>query len=201
MTKQDFLLSLQGRLSKYIPKTEVKERLSFYDEMINDLIEEGLSEAEAVSKIGSVDDIVSQILTELPPDKIIQDGAKKKRKFLEIAILAISSPLWASLLIAGFAIVLALYISMWAIVASLWSVVLSFVVFGTAGIIYAPFLFVTGNYMTGALAFAMSFVLLGLLAFAYYGCMQVSKWAIILTKTMIKYLKGFFADKERGKNE
>lgn len=193
MTKQDFLFSLQKRLSKYISRAEINERLSFYDEMINDLIEEGLSEDEAVSKIGSVDDVVSQILTDLPSDKIKHNDTKKRHKSLKIVILAICSPLLISLLV----VVLSLYISMWAVVASLWCVLFSFGVGSASGIIYSVCLFSTGNGISGAVIIASALILCGLAIFAFYGCKILTRCAIILTKKMIAYIKGFFVDKER----
>ena len=56
MTKLKFLLSLHDKLSD-LPQNEVEERLSFYSEMIEDRMEEGVSEEEAVSARGSVDEI------------------------------------------------------------------------------------------------------------------------------------------------
>ena len=51
MTKLKFLLLLNERLS-HLPSKEVEERLAFYSEMIEDRMEEGLSEEEAVSEVG-----------------------------------------------------------------------------------------------------------------------------------------------------
>ena len=45
MNKKEFLSSLNKKLSKF-SKQEVKERLVFYSEMIDDRVEEGLSEEE-----------------------------------------------------------------------------------------------------------------------------------------------------------
>lgn len=59
MNKQEFLKELRGRLAG-LPEEDIDERLTFYGEMIEDRMEEGLSEAEAVSAIGSVDEIVTQ---------------------------------------------------------------------------------------------------------------------------------------------
>ena len=65
MTKIEFLLSLNNRLSG-LPQNDVHERLNFYSEMIEDRIEEGLSEQEAVMAVGSVDKIVAQIVADIP---------------------------------------------------------------------------------------------------------------------------------------
>ena len=52
MTKIKFLIELHNRLSG-LPKDDVEERLSFYSEMIEDRIEDGLSEEEAVEAVAT----------------------------------------------------------------------------------------------------------------------------------------------------
>ena len=48
MTKQAFLAALGERLVG-LPQKDIEERLTFYSEMIDDRMEEGLSEEEAVA--------------------------------------------------------------------------------------------------------------------------------------------------------
>ena len=50
MRKQEFLSALK-RSMKGLPKSEIDERISFYSEMIDDRVEEGFSEEEAVAMI------------------------------------------------------------------------------------------------------------------------------------------------------
>ena len=63
MDKQDFLTQLRKALSD-LPREDIAEHLTFYSEMIDDRIEEGLSEAEAVSAMGPVEQIAMQILSD-----------------------------------------------------------------------------------------------------------------------------------------
>ena len=55
MTKLDFLFALQSRLEG-LPKDEVRERIGFYAEMIEDRMEEGMPEEAAVAAVGSVEE-------------------------------------------------------------------------------------------------------------------------------------------------
>ena len=48
MTKKIFFKKLKHELSG-LPKSEIRERISFYDEMIDDKIEDGMTEAEAIA--------------------------------------------------------------------------------------------------------------------------------------------------------
>ena len=68
MTKVKFLMLMHEKLAG-LPRDEVEERLTFYCEMIDDRIEEGLTEEEAVAAVGSVEEISAQITSELSPEK------------------------------------------------------------------------------------------------------------------------------------
>ena len=86
MTKLQFLFALRDRLTD-LPKSDLEERLHFYSEMIEDRMEEGLSEEEAVTAVGSVDEIAGQIASEIPSPKKV--SAKRHWKTWEIVLLAL----------------------------------------------------------------------------------------------------------------
>ena len=65
MTKSEFFWQLMDKLSG-LPDEELQDCLTYYTEMIDDHMENGLSEEEAVTAIGDVDDIVSKILEDIP---------------------------------------------------------------------------------------------------------------------------------------
>jgi len=63
MTKRDFLQTLEKRLG-ILPKAERDETIAYYRELIEDMMEEGCSEQEAVSRLEDIDLIVGRILGE-----------------------------------------------------------------------------------------------------------------------------------------
>ena len=76
MTKEQFLNELQNRLS-FLPSSEVAPFISYYREMIEDRMEEGMSEADAVAKlyeyINAMIDVkaeMNEILKEICESKI-----------------------------------------------------------------------------------------------------------------------------------
>ena len=87
MSKQYFLTELHKGLSG-LSRDEIKERLTFYSEMILYRMEEGLSEEDAISEIGSVDEIVTQAVADIPLAKIAKERIKPKRhlKALEVVV-------------------------------------------------------------------------------------------------------------------
>ena len=102
MSKQELFERLQNGLNG-LPKEDIDERLMFYSEMIDDRAEEGLSEEQAVSAVGDVEEIVRQVIADTPLAKIAKERIKPKRrlKAWEITLLAIGSPIWLSLGIAA----------------------------------------------------------------------------------------------------
>ena len=110
MNKNEFLSLLNKKLEKF-PKQEVKERLVFYSEMIDDRVEEGLTEDEAVSEIGDIDEIFNQIAIEMADKEIVKEPLNK----WELILLIVGSPIWFPLLLVAFVVVWSLLIILWAI--------------------------------------------------------------------------------------
>ena len=198
MTKLEFLLALQEQLSA-LPKNEVKEQLAFYDEMIDDRIEDGLSEEEAVAAVGSVEELAAQIIADIPLNKIAKEKMKTKRKLSvwEIVLLVLGSPIWLSLLIAAFAVALSVYVVLWSVVISLWAVDVSLWACALAGIVGMAFAF-GGNVLTGIAMLAAGLVCAGLAIFLLYGCKLATTGTILLTEKVVLGVKNWFIKKEEA---
>ena len=67
--------------------------------MIDDRMEDGISEEEAVEGIGTVDQIYEQIMSDMPLVKLVKEKVKPKRKLKawEIVLLTLGSPVWIPL--------------------------------------------------------------------------------------------------------
>ncbi len=183
MTKLEFLLALSGRLSD-LPEADVRERLNFYSEMIEDRVEEGFTEEAAVLAVGTVEEIAAQILSEIAPEKSTKP--KGRLKTWRIVLLILGSPLWLPLLIAAAAVILSVYISLWSVVISLWAVFASLVGCSFGGIVAAAALAITGNGFSGIAMVAATLVCMGLSIFAFYGCKAITKGILLLTKMLWK---------------
>lgn len=197
MSKQEFLAQLRKGLSG-LPQEDIEERLTFYSEMIDDRIEEGLSESEAVSEIGSVNSVVTQILADTPLTKLVKERVKPNRilKAWEIVLLVLGSPIWLSLLIAAFSIILAVYIVIWSVVVTLWSVQASFAACSLGGIVSAAIFAFQGNGLTGFAMLSAGIICAGLSVFMFYGCKAATKGILLLTKKMALGIKTLFVGKE-----
>lgn len=191
MSKQEFLRQLRKGFAG-LPQDDVEERLRFYGEMIEDRIEEGLLEEEAVLAVGSVDDIVSQVVQSIAPQP------KRRLKMWEIILLALGSPIWLSLGIAAVAVIFSIYLSLWSVIISLWAVFGAFFGCSFGGII-AGVIFACNSYkLTGIAMIGAGLVCAGLSIFMFYGCKAITKGILILTKKCTVWIKNCFVKKEEA---
>lgn len=200
MNKQQFLEELKNALGN-LAEEDIKQSLDFYSEMIDDKIEDGLSEDAAVVEIGDVNKISAQIISEIPLSKIIKEKVSPKRKLsvLEIVLLILGAPIWASLLITAISVLFALYIVMWSLVVSLWAVEVSLMAAAFSGVV-APVIFIIRGYTLPALAlFGVGLFSIGLSIFMLFGCIAATKGMAVLTKKIVLWIKMLFVKKEGAK--
>ena len=190
MTKLQFLLSLHQKLSS-LPRDEAEERLSFYSEMIEDRMEEGLSEAEAVAAVGTVEEIAAQITGDIP-----RQTPKRQLKTWEVVLLAAGSPVWFSLLVAAFAVVFSLYVVLWSIIISFWAVFVSLAACALAGVTAGAVFTANGNIPSGLALIGAGAVCAGLSIFFFIGCRAATQGAVLLTQKITLWLKNRFTKKE-----
>lgn len=200
MTKMMFILSLSEKLSG-LPKSEIEERLSFYSEMIEDRIEDGLKEEDAVNEIGSVDEIADQIISEIPLTKIAKEKISTGRKLRvwEIILLALGSPVWLSLLISAFSVIVSLYAAMWSVIVALWASFAAFVGGGVGGLVGGIAITAFINVPAGLALIAAGLVLAGLSIFMFFGCKYATKGILILTEKTVFLIKRLFLGREEAR--
>lgn len=193
MTKIIFLENLKNGLNG-LPIDEIYERLDFYSEMIDDKIEDGLTEEKAISSLGSIDNIISEILKDYPFKKLLKNKIKPKKRLttLEITLLILGSPIWFTILLSLIACFISVYISIWSIIISLWAVFIAFVGTAIGLFIFGIISLCLENVHTGVVAIAISLVLAGVSIFLFYGCIYVTKILILLAKKILLKIKKRF---------
>lgn len=200
MTKRQFLDELKTAL-RGLPQDDVNERLSFYEEMIDDRMEEGLSEEQAVAGVGSVGEIAAQTVAEVPIFKIVKERVKPSRtlRAWEIILLILGFPLWFPLLIAACSVILALYAVVFSLIVSLWAVEISLWAGALGGVCAAIVYAANGNPLQGVAAFGAGLFLIGLSVFAFFGCVAAVKGIGISFKKTLNAVKTLFIKKESAK--
>ena len=167
MNKEEFIAELKDGLSG-LPQNDIDERVLFYTEMIDDRMEEGMSEEEAISGIGSVEEIVSQIISEVPLTKIVKKRITPDRalRTWEIVLIVLGSPL------------------------------LSLIACALSGIAGAVVSWCHGDLLPGFAMLGAGFLSGGLSVFGFFGCLAASKGILILTKKAMLWIKSRFIRKE-----
>ena len=197
MTKLDFLLTLDRRLD-VLSDADRKASLDYYAEILDDLVENGMTESEAVDSLGSVDVIAEEILMDVPLAKLVKAKMKKRRRLTgtEIALLIVGFPIWLPLLISAFAIVVSVYVSLWAVVISLYAADVCLAAGSLAGLVGAIMMFVGGQPASGLLFLGAMLVLAGLSVLLFLGCNVAVKGMCKLGKLTLRGIKACFIRKE-----
>ena len=196
MTKADFLQLLERALSQ-LSEEERRANLEYYSELLDDMLEEGMTEAEATAKLGSPAAIAESILQEMPLSKLVSTRMKPKSGWTPLAIIlaVVGSPVWVPLLLAGVAVVAALFVSIWALAAVAVVVVLALAL----AVIAAPVLAGRAAVLTlplGLLLLGGGLVLLGLCVLGGLMAVELCKLLAQLTVLLARKIKGLFIRKE-----
>lgn len=194
MNKTEFLLSLEKKLVA-LPQNEIEVTQGFYSEMIEDRMEDGMSEENAVAAIGDIDIIVENTLLELSLPALMKAKIQPKArlKVWEIVLIVLGFPLWFPLVVAFFAVIFSVYVSVWAVIISLYASVAAFVISGLAGLISLLF---AQSFPAGLFMFGLSLICIGIGVLAFFGVTKLSVWLISLTGTFLRWVKSLFIKKE-----
>ena len=200
MKRSEFLEKLKERLWA-LPEGDVQNSLDYYSEMIDDRMEDGLPEEEAVAAVGDLDEIVKQILSETPrPPQVVKPEKKQipvqdNTKIWMIVLLVLGSPLWIPLVVSAVSVVFSVYVSLWSVVISLYAVFIALAA-SAVGCIVGSF-FMIGNPGTGMVAWGAALVCAGLAILLFMLSNLAAKSLVKLTKWGWKSLKRIFRRKER----
>ena len=199
MNKQEFVANLRAKLCG-LPTRDIEERIDFYIEIIDDRVEDGRTEEDAIAEIGSVEEIAAQILESIPLSKLAKEKIKQKRSLgtWEIVLLVLGAPIWLSLGLAAVAVILSLYVSVWSVIVSLWAVFGSLVACSFAWTVCGIAFAVGGKGVAGLLWTGAGVFGAGLSIFFFFGCKAATKGVVWLTKKMVLGLKKSLLKKEEA---
>lgn len=199
MTKEGFLAQLRQQLWA-LPEADRQNSLDYYAEMIDDRMEEGLSEEEAVAAIGNLEEIVQQILGETPRPPVEVKPEQKQQKLKQdntktwlIILLVLGSPVWIPLLASAIGTVIGIYVSLWSVVIALYAGFLALAVSSVGCIVGSFFMF--GGVTGGIVAWGAAMVCAGLAILFLLLANLAAKGMVKLTKLV---WNSIFRRKERA---
>lgn len=168
MNKKKFLSALNSALAD-LSRQDRKKTLDFYRELIDDRLEDGLTEEDVFAQIGTPEAIAEQVLSELPP--------KPRRKLSAgvIVLLILGFPLWLPLVLAAAVVLLSVLIV-------LFAAELSFAVGGVAGVLGGLVLLLMGKFWAAWALLGPGLVCLGLAIPLFFLCIWAAKGLWRMTK-------------------
>ena len=204
MKKQEFLEKLKKQLWALSP-ADIQRSLDYYCEMIDDRMEDGLLEEEAVAAVGDLDEIVRQILTETPRppatvNKEPQQGQTKQQRRLEpwmIVLLVLGAPLWISLITGLGGGVLGIYVGLWSVVIALYATTFALAVCALGLLIAAFSLLWIRHFAKCAVVVGAALLCTGLAILIFLLSNLAAKGLGALTKLIWNGITGIFKRKER----
>lgn len=107
-----------------------------------------------------------------------------------ILLLVLGAPLWISLLLSAFSVVLSLYISLWSIVASLWAGFGAMALGSLALLVEGICLIGISPIFSSIILIGAGLVGAGASILFFMGCLLATKGLVWLTKWMVKKMVG-----------
>lgn len=197
MDKFEFMTTLEDGI-KALPEKDRREILNYYSEMIDDRIEDGLSEEEAVADVGDVNEIIKQILRDTPLTKLVKEKVKTRRSLRawEIILLILGSPVWLPVLIAMAAVVFAVGIGIWAVVFSIGVTAFALAVATIATFVGAIVFAVKTGTIAGLGMIGIALTVAGLAILFYFAAKAAAKGLVWSGKKIVSGIKSSFRGKE-----
>ncbi len=151
----EFLEKLKKSL-EHLPFAEVDRALSYYRESLEDKLEDGLTEKEAVESFGDIDTIVKNIEEEIPLTTVVKDKVLNKtknnsnvNKVLLGIVIVLTSPLWFAFLATGLFILFGFYALLWSIPVTIGTLYISLYPIAVLGVIFGFIRVFTIDIFTG----------------------------------------------------
>ena len=196
MNRDIFLHQLRIRLAQ-LPEDEVQKRLDYYAEIIDDMIEDGISEEEAVASFGDVNEAARRVMQEVPLPTRMKTKVTPKNGWntLAIVLAVVGSPVWLCLLAAFVLVVASVYICIWGAILCIYAGVVTLGACGVYLLIKSAFLLSSG---LGAvlLTLGAGLFLIGGCLLAFLGAKVITAALYRGTKWFAHQIKNLFIRKE-----
>lgn len=194
MTKKEFLAKGRKALS-HLSKEELEERLAFYGEMIDDRMEEGLSETDAVMQILKSEETVAHLFLDESFEEEKDEEKKGVGEGAKTALIVAGSPLWFALTVAAVVLWISLAATAFSVVVAVWSVFISFAVTAPVSVLGGIVIALFGRPLAGVAMVGVGLICAGLAVFTYYGAKVVGKGGWRLVKKSVAAVKKCFEKK------
>lgn len=175
--------------------------IGFYEESIDDRVEDGMSEEEAVDSLGNINSIINEILIDTPLPTLIHEKIKKSRKesshkTLWRIVVICSLPVTIMLLLSFLLIIFSVYITIWGVIVSILASELAMIISGVLAPIAGLCHIVVGNTIPGFIIISSGIISLGLFILTIKPAIALCKQFNSLTVVFLRKMKSFFVTKK-----
>jgi uncharacterized membrane protein len=191
MNKEEFLKELAFYLQK-MNDTEKNKFLIYYDEMISDYVENGMTEKDAINKIGTPKKIAEELLSNY--DSVKLNLPSTGSRVLNITLTIIGFPLWGSVLLSIILLVFSLYVLIWCVPFATGAGCAGFLASSIIGIIGTPFV-MAKSISIGMMQLGTGIASIGISLLLGIVTIFLSKKFVITTKKLNIKLIGLFRKK------
>ena len=199
MNRAEYLDEIKSKLLG-LSESDIDKALEFYKEALDDRMEDGLSEEQAINAVGTADEVADQILMDTPLPKLVSATVKPKRAMRgwEIVLLILGAPLWIPLVITVFALALTVVCVIFSLIIAVVAIVFAFIVGGLAALIAGLVGFIAGDGIVALAKFGAALIMIGAGALLFLPCKSLVLWLIELCGRFFKWIKKQFV---RRKNK
>lgn len=191
MSKKEFFKDLSMYLSK-MKEADRNKFINYYEEMISDYMEDGLSEEEAVNKVGDPKIVAKELVDNSTGIKINLPSTGSKA--INLFFLIAGFPLWGSILLTIILSVLSIYLVLWCLPFALGASCIAFFASSIVGVVGSPFI-MAESLPHGVLQLGTGIAAIGLSLILGIAAIDLSKWVSWLTKTWNAKLLSVFRKK------
>ncbi len=197
MDRETFLAAIRTRLAGLAPE-DLGRSLDYFRESIDDRMEDGMSEAEAVAALGTPEEAARQILEELPLPTLVKARLKPRRtmRVWEIVLLVLGSPVWLPLVLTGLVLVLLVYLLLVLFLLVFYVLILSTACVCLAGIWTAFSQLLQGRLLPAFMCLGTGLAAGGLCLLMGLLAKKATLWDLALWRATGRWLKRLFIRKE-----
>lgn len=199
MTKTEFMSSLREKLSG-LGEEDIKKSLDYYSEMIDDRIEDGMTEEEAVADVGTPDECANAILMDMPLSKVVKAKINKEHsiKWWEILLIILGAPLWVPILLTVLAVAFVAAVILFAVVITFAACVIALVFGGLFFFAVGIWEFFNAMFGSGLFGLGTGIAAIGCGILAVILVVLSFKFTVWLLKTIGRLIKSIFVGKEKA---
>lgn len=193
MNKQEYINRLNELLA-CLSADHRLESISFYEEVIDDRMEDGMTEEQAVAALDAPGIAAEKILDDLPAVPRVVVKTRRKSRALLWGAAIIGSPLWVALALAFAATVLGIYLCIWLLAACIWVIAIGGILCLPLGTLLAFWGIEAGNTAFALWGFGSGLVGSALGALCARGAFAASKQLALLSRRWLRRALSLFTD-------